>query len=97
LTTVITLRQRLDLIGHRFNSLIELPPVTGKISDDAYHPWRENVCALGQDVGQRLAKEAQSLPDDDAALQKKAANLVDYRGPLETMLRLFAVAVGPLA
>jgi hypothetical protein len=34
-----TLRQRLDLIGHRFNSLIELPPVTGKISDDAYHPW----------------------------------------------------------
>ena len=38
-TTVITLRQGLDLIGHGFNSLIELPPVTGKISDDAYHPW----------------------------------------------------------
>jgi hypothetical protein len=38
-TAIITLRQRLDLIGHRFNSLIELPPVTGKISDDAYHPW----------------------------------------------------------
>jgi formate-dependent nitrite reductase cytochrome c552 subunit len=38
-TTVITLRQGLDLIGHGFNSLIELPPVTGKISDDAYHAW----------------------------------------------------------
>ena len=44
--TVITLRQPSSLfanvsisIGHRFNSLIELPPVTGKISDDAYHPW----------------------------------------------------------
>ena len=38
-TTVITLRQGLDLIGHGFNSLVELPPVTGKISDDAYHEW----------------------------------------------------------
>ena len=32
-TTVITLSQGLDLIGYGFNSLIELPPVTGKISD----------------------------------------------------------------
>jgi hypothetical protein len=30
-TTVITFCQRLDLIGHGFNALIELPPVTGKI------------------------------------------------------------------
>jgi hypothetical protein len=36
-TAVITFCQRLDLIGHGFNSLIELSPVTGKISDDAYH------------------------------------------------------------
>ena len=35
----ITLRQSLDLIGHGFNSLIELPPVTGKISNDAHHAW----------------------------------------------------------
>ena len=27
--------------GHGVNSLIELPPVTGKISDDAYHGGRE--------------------------------------------------------
>src|SRR5580658_490521 len=29
-TAVITLCQRLDLVGHGFNPLIELPPVTGK-------------------------------------------------------------------
>jgi hypothetical protein len=33
------LRQRLDLIGNGFNSLIELPPVTGKINGDSYHGW----------------------------------------------------------
>ena len=38
-TTAITLCQSLDLVGHGFNSLIELPPVTGKISNDAYHAW----------------------------------------------------------
>src|SRR6266566_4855692 len=31
-TTVITFCQRLDLIGHGFNSPIELPPVAGKIA-----------------------------------------------------------------
>src|SRR6516162_4336288 len=36
-TTVITFRQRLDLIGHGFNSLVEPPPVTSKFSDDAHH------------------------------------------------------------
>ena len=36
-TTAITLRQSLDLVGYGFNSFIELPPVTGKISNDAYH------------------------------------------------------------
>ena len=36
-TTAITLCQSLDLVGHGFNSFIELPPVTGKISNDAYH------------------------------------------------------------
>src|SRR6266513_1486073 len=38
-TTVITFCQRLDLISHEFNSLIELAPVTGEISNDAYHAW----------------------------------------------------------
>jgi ABC-type uncharacterized transport system ATPase subunit len=33
--TVITFCQRLDLVGYRCNSLIEPPPITGKISDDA--------------------------------------------------------------
>ena len=37
---------------------------------------------FGEDVRQRLAKKAQSLSDDDAALQKKAANLIDHCGPL---------------
>ena len=43
--TVITLRQPSSLFASvsissvTFNSFIELPPVTGKISDDAYHPW----------------------------------------------------------
>src|SRR4029077_7706510 len=38
-TTAITLCQSLDLVGHGFNSFIELPPVTGKINNDAYHAW----------------------------------------------------------
>ena len=38
-TTAITLCQGLDLVGHDFNSFIELPPVTGKIGNDAYHAW----------------------------------------------------------
>jgi ABC transporter substrate binding protein len=80
-TTVVTFRQRLDLIGHGFNSLIELPPVADKIIDDAYHAWRKNIRPLGQNVRPQMAKEMQSLPDDDAALQEKAANLIDHCGP----------------
>src|SRR5262249_20826074 len=86
--TVITLRQLSslfaspDLIGHGFNSLVEPPPVIGKISDDACHAWRKNVGPLGQDVRQLLAKKPESLPDHDAAFQKKATNLIDHRGSL---------------
>jgi hypothetical protein len=68
--------RRLDFISHGFNSLIELPPVAGKITDDAYHAWGKQVRSLGQNVRQQLAKEPQSLPNDDAALQEKAANLI---------------------
>jgi hypothetical protein len=42
----------------------------------------KNVRPLGQDVGQTLAKETQSLPHDDAAFQKKTAHLIDHCGPL---------------
>jgi hypothetical protein len=35
-----------------------------------YHLINNLIRLFGQDVGQRLAKEAQSLPDDDAVLQK---------------------------
>jgi hypothetical protein len=38
-TTVVTFRQHLDLIGHGFNSLVELPPVANEITDDADHAW----------------------------------------------------------
>src|SRR6516164_6119180 len=38
-TAVVTFRQRLDLIGYGFNSLIELPPVANEITDDADHAW----------------------------------------------------------
>jgi hypothetical protein len=37
LRSAITLCQGLDLVDHHFNSFIELPPVTGKISNDAHH------------------------------------------------------------
>jgi hypothetical protein len=60
----------------RLQSIIELPPVAGKITDDAYHAWGKQVRSLGQNVRQQLAKEPQSLPNDDAALQEKAANLI---------------------
>jgi hypothetical protein len=32
----------LDLIGHGFNSFIELAPVTGKISNDSRHATRQD-------------------------------------------------------
>jgi hypothetical protein len=34
-----------------------------------------------------LAKEPQSLPNDDAALQEKAANLIDHGSPLADKAR----------
>src|SRR6516164_11851442 len=70
-TTVVSFRQCLDFISHSFNSIIELPPVAGKITDDAYHAWGKHVRSLGQNVRQQMAKEAVSLTDDDAALQEK--------------------------
>src|ERR1700744_1493966 len=75
--TVITFCQRLDLISRGFDALIALPPVTGELSDDADHAGRENVCPLGWVGGQRLAKETQSVPADNATRQKKAAYLID--------------------
>src|SRR6516165_12041385 len=38
-----------------------------------------------------MAKEAVSLPDDDAALQEKAANLIDHCGPFADKARSYAV------
>ena len=53
----------------------------------ATHYVARELAALGQDVGQRLAEEAQSLPDDDAALQEKAANLIDHSSPFADQTR----------
>jgi len=55
------------------------------------HAWRKNIRSLGQNVGQLLAKETQSLPDDDSALQKKATNLIDYCGSLADKARPHSV------
>ena len=38
-----------------------------------------------------MAKEAVSLPDDDAALQEKAANLIDHCGPFADKARSYPV------
>src|ERR1700746_1479727 len=38
-----------------------------------------------------MAKETQSLPDDDAALQEKAANLIDHCGPFTDKARPYPV------
>ena len=38
-----------------------------------------------------MAKETVSLPDDDAAFQEKAANLIDHCGPLTDQARPDAV------
>ena len=38
-----------------------------------------------------MAKETQSLPDDDAALQEKAANLIDHCGPFADKARPYSV------
>src|SRR6476646_847117 len=96
--TVITLRQLSSAFASVSISsvtvsisIIELPPVAGKITDDAYHAWRKRVRSLGQNVGQQLAKEPRSLPNDYAALQEKAANLIDHGGPLADKARAYPV------
>ena len=38
-----------------------------------------------------MAKETRSLPDDDAALQEKAANLIDRGGPFADKARPYPV------
>jgi hypothetical protein len=38
-----------------------------------------------------MAKETVSLPDDDAALQEKAANLIDYCNPFADKARPYPV------
>ena len=38
-----------------------------------------------------MAKETVSLPDDDAALQEKAANLIDHCGPFADKARPYPV------
>jgi hypothetical protein len=43
--TAITLCQGLDLVGHDFNSFIGLPPVTGKIGNDAL---RSSIATRGR-------------------------------------------------
>jgi hypothetical protein len=38
-----------------------------------------------------MAKETQSLPDDDTALQEKATNLIDHCGPFADKARPYPV------
>jgi len=63
---------RLDLISHGFISLIELPTVMAKISDDAYmREGESNVPPMGQVSGSIWRTETQSIVGtDDAALQR---------------------------
>ena len=94
--TVITLRQPSSLFAN-----VSISSVTGSILSSScrqslarsatMRTIRGETSVRGEDVGQPLAKEAQSLPDDDAALQKKAANLVDYRGPFADEARPYPV------
>ena len=51
----------------------------------------KNIRPLGQNVRQQMAKEPQSLPNDDAALQEKAANLIDHGSPVADKARSYAV------
>ena len=46
---------------------------------------------LARMSGSAWRRKAQSLPDDDAALQKKTANFVDYRGPFADEARPYPV------
>src|ERR1700750_2521756 len=87
--TVITLRQLSSLFAS-----VPISSVTVSIRSSSrrqslarsatmrVHAWRKNVGPLGQDVRQLLAKKAGSLPDHDAAFQKKATYLIDHRGSL---------------
>jgi len=49
--------RRLDFISLGFNSIIELPPVIGEITDDAYHALGKYVRSLGQNVEARMLKQ----------------------------------------
>ncbi len=74
-----------------FNSLIEMPPIATETLDYLAHTGRQYVGALRQKLGELLTKEAKVLAYRNAALQKKAADLIDHSRLLADQARLHPV------
>ena len=77
-TTLAALRQNLDFLGDMFDTLIKMPPIGAEVSYDPDHARRQHVAALGHDVRELLAKEAEPLTYRNAMLQEKTADLIDH-------------------
>src|SRR5437762_2768750 len=45
---------------------------------EAHHPWREHVRVRAEDIWQRPTQGHHALPHRDAALDQKAADLIDH-------------------
>ena len=76
------LSQGLDLAGHLVDALVEVMQVTGEILDHVHHPRRQEIGAVGKDVRECMAQEAQALAYGDAALEQEGSDLVDDGGAL---------------
>src|SRR5437762_10586166 len=80
--TLGAIGQHFDLFGDMLDALIEMPPIATEVLNDPDHTRRQHVDAFGQDLWKLLTKEAKPLTDRNAALQQKAADLIDHCGTL---------------
>jgi hypothetical protein len=95
-STVITLRQLSSLFAS-----VSISSVTVSIRSSScrqsptrslmMRTMRGEKTSVRENVRQQMAKETLSLPDDDAALQEKAANLIDHCGAFADKARPYPV------
>jgi hypothetical protein len=82
LASLIIASQGLDLTGHLVDALVEMMQVAHETPDHVHHSRGQGIGAVGGDVRERVAQEAQALPYGNTALEQKGPDLVDDGGAL---------------
>ncbi len=61
--------------------------IPGEFFDHVHHSRRQNIGAVSEDIGERMAQEAQALPYGNTALEQEGSDLVDGGGALADQTR----------